>query len=84
MAYVCLVIKTFKLIIMTNEAVIQNVAAIPANSISSDVKTDFCKLWPTVKQGLTLLISVVPSLTFFINLVIAGGDALQKKICPGT
>jgi len=66
---------------MTREEVISNVNSISPEAIGGDVKTEFCKLWPTVKAGLQLLIKVIPSLTFFINLVITGGDALSKKIC---
>jgi len=66
---------------MTKEEVIQNVNSIPDAAISGDVKSAFCKLWPTVKEGLQLLAKAVPALTFFINLVVIGGDALSKKIC---
>ena len=66
---------------MTKEEVVQNVNSIPDAAISGDVKSTFCTLWPIVKEGLQLLAKAVPSLTFFINLVIYGGDALSKKIC---
>lgn len=70
-----------KNIVMTKEEVVSNVNSISATAVSGDVKTEFCKIWPIAKQALQLLIKVVPSLTFFINLVIAGGDALANKIC---
>jgi hypothetical protein len=66
---------------MTKEEVVHNVNSIPDAAISGDVRSAFCKIWPTVKEGLQLLAKAVPSLTFFINLVIYGGDALSKKIC---
>lgn len=66
---------------MTREEVIQNVNSLPVVEINSDAKDTFCKIWPTVKEGLQLLIKAVPALTFFINLVIVGGDALSGRIC---
>ena len=66
---------------MTKEEVVQNVNSIPEGAISGDVRSTFCSVWPTVKEGLQLLAKAVPALTFFINLVVIGGDALSKKIC---
>jgi len=66
---------------MTKEAVIKNVNELDLNNVKGDIKEEFCKLWPTLKSGLELLKKIVPSLTFFIDLVIGGGDALAKRIC---
>ena len=66
---------------MTKESIVNDVNSISPDAISGDVKGEFCKIWPTVKTGLELLKKAVPSLTFFIELIITGGDALSKRIC---
>jgi uncharacterized membrane protein len=65
---------------MTKE-IVENVNSIAVESIDNGTKSAFCKIWPTVKEGLLLLAKAVPALTLIVNLVIVGGDALSKKIC---
>jgi len=42
---------------------------------------DFCKYWPIVKKVLEIL-KKVPAVSWIIDLVIAIGDAYEKKYCP--
>lgn len=67
---------------MTKEEVISSVNSISPDNISGDLKKEFCKAWPAVKEGLQILEKIVPApFKVIIGLVITGGDALSKKIC---
>jgi hypothetical protein len=43
----------------------------------------FCEIWPKAKEGLELLQKVIknPIAKLAIEIVIAAGDAVSKKIC---
>lgn len=75
----------------------QRVAALIAEALSTETRAAapgaqaeaipnpkelFCKNWPMVKTVLTVLRQFAPAfLKPLIDLVIKGGDALQKVIC---
>ncbi len=66
-------------------------AADAAATEASGLQNEFCKNWPTIRQGLTILLqllALVPAIggvaKVAINLVIGIGDAVQKAVCPGT
>jgi hypothetical protein len=46
-------------------------------------KSEFCKIWPTVKQGLEMLKAMVknPLAKAAIEAVIVAGTAIAKSIC---
>ena len=50
---------------------------------SGNLKQEFCKLWPSVKNGLELLAKLVknPIAKGAINLVISAGDTISSSIC---
>lgn len=48
-----------------------------------DAQEQFCKIWPSVKTGLQLLVGIVknPIVKAAIEVVIKGGDAIASSIC---
>jgi len=49
----------------------------------ADGENQFCSVWPSAKQGLTLLQSIIknPIAKGAIGVAIAAGDAVAKQIC---
>ena len=57
-------------------------------SVDATAQTSFCSIWPSAKQGLQLLQTVlqsIPGVSMFagwaIALVIAAGDAASGALC---
>jgi len=52
-------------------------------TLTTQSSNQFCSIWPSVKQGLQLLESLIknPIAKGAIGLVIAAGDAVAKQIC---
>ncbi|MBN8837409.1 MAG: hypothetical protein J0I09_09130 [Sphingobacteriia bacterium] len=67
---------------MNTEQIVANSSNITLTSTNSN---QFCTVWPSVKQGLQLLVDLVknPIAKGAITLVIAAGDAVSKQICGG-
>jgi hypothetical protein len=74
-----------------SEAEIERLAEAIKNSPIETLgaQDEFCRLWPTAKEVLTLLrniVGVIPGAGMFaglaISAVLAAGEAAQKAICP--
>ena len=55
-------------------------AAVAAADIQG-VKKTFCELWPTAKQGLEILKTIIPGGGLVVGMVIAIGDGAHKAFC---
>ena len=55
-------------------------AAVSAADVQG-VKKQFCELWPTAKQVLEILKSIIPGGGIVIGIVIALGDGAHKAFC---
>jgi hypothetical protein len=53
-----------------------DVTAIPPGDISL-----FCKLWPSAKEVLLLIIKIYPAAGWAVKIIIAIGDTLSGRIC---
>jgi hypothetical protein len=45
------------------------------------LKKRFCELWPTAKQVLEILKSIIPGGGIIVGMVIAIGDGAHKAFC---
>ena len=65
-----------------SEHIKMNVSAVPL-----DIKDEFCKVWPTVKQGLQLVENILKAIPGgaiaipFIDAAISIGDLIHKNVC---
>lgn len=76
---------------LTDEDIAQLEVALTGEALTESaegVKDEFCKIWPTARQALTLLLpllAIVPGVGVFakaaIGVVVAAGDAAHKVLC---
>lgn len=68
---------------MNTQEISANVNNISLAPAVTDEHNKLCTIWPTVKEGLEILASVIknPVVKVVIGTVIAAGDAIIGKIC---
>ena len=68
---------------MNTQEIAQNVDNISLTPAATADHNKLCDIWPTVKEGLVILASVIknPIVKLTINGIIAAGDAIIGKIC---
>lgn len=58
-----------------------------AGAIPADIKTEFCKVWPGVAEGLQSveqILKLIPGAAIaipFIDAAVSIGNTIQKKVC---
>ena len=67
---------------MNTQDILANSDNISLTSVA-DAEGKFCQLWPSVKEGLQLLVGLIknPVVKYTISGIIAAGDAVASKIC---
>ena len=68
---------------METKEILANAGNISLEQADAGVQSKLCSIWPTVKEGLEILSTVVknPIVKVVISTVITAGDAIVGQVC---